>query len=89
MHISPSNVSEITLALFYITSQEVRKKHMASALDLMDKLSYAWYQTTQPDHYTKTTKIKKLIKAARKVVSVLKPRAKQRIEHSAVSDWRK
>lgn len=79
MRISPSNVTEITLALFYITDQEVRKKYTADALDLVDKLSQAWYRCTHTDSHSNTAKLESLIIAAREVISILKPTVKLRI----------
>ncbi len=79
MHISPSNVTEITLALFYITDKEIRQKYNAVAIDLVDKLSQAWYQCTQSGNNS-DTKVKTLINSAQKIISILKPTAKLRIE---------
>lgn len=79
MYISPSNVSDITLSLFLITHQEIKKEYTAAALDLMDKLTQAWYQCAHTDHRSKT-KEKTLIDTVRKVISILKPTVKQRIE---------
>jgi hypothetical protein len=76
--INPQNVVNITLALFYITGEEVKHKYSTVALYLMGKLIKR-YQNTIDGKLT-PKKAKTLVRAARAVVAILKPKAVKNIK---------
>ena len=76
--INPQNVINITLALFYVTGEEVKHNYSTVALYLMSKLIKR-YENAVIDGNPNPKKIKSLIRAAKAVITILKPKTKENI----------
>jgi hypothetical protein len=77
--VSPCNVENITIQVFFMRLRDIKKKYIPQALPYTDKLIQAWSDYSKPKINDYQKKERALMRAAKRMISILKPSAQQRL----------
>jgi hypothetical protein len=85
--VSPRNVEDITVQVFFMKLQDIKKEFIPVALSSTDNLIQAWNDYSQINETSSVSrtpkgrniKLKMLMEAVNNMLQMLKPSAKQRL----------